>query len=170
MLNSRPSRMKRYHVVFFLIFLTSSLTGCFSYKDLNYNGVENFKLGKIEEGQVSINFDLKLDNPNNYNIKIKPTDLTIFLGEKEFAVASLDQKLVIQKRTSSSYPVKIRARLKNLVIGGFSGIMDLAMNKSAEIRIKGPVKGSVYGFTKKVMIDEVRTVDLSSFKLPFFNQ
>jgi LEA14-like dessication related protein len=145
------------------------LTSCFSYKDVNYQGVENFKMGKIQDGQLTVNFDLKLDNPNKYKIKIKPTELLIFLGDKEFATASLDKKLVIQKRSSLSYPIQIKAKLKNVLSGGFGGMMDIVMNRSAEVRIKGPVKGSVYGFSRKMMVDEVRSIDLSDFKLPFFN-
>lgn len=159
-------KMKRV-TIFGVAFLL--LTSCFSYKDVNYQGVENFKMGKIQDGQLTVNFDLKLDNPNKYKIKIKPTELLIFLGEKEFATASLDKKLVIQKRSSLTYPIQIKAKLKNVLSGGFGGMMDMVLNKSAEVRIKGPVKGSVYGFSRKMMVDEARTIDLSDFKLPFFN-
>jgi len=161
--------MKQLQLLGAILILLTGLTGCFSYKDLSYKGVENFKLGKIQDGYITLNFDLKLANPNAYKIKIKPTDLLVFMGEKEFATAALDRKLVIQKKSDISYPIQVKAKLKQVISGGLGGMMDLVMNKSAVIRIKGPVKGSVYGITKKVMVDEVRTVDLSGLKLPFFN-
>ena len=63
----------------------------------------------------------------------------------------------------------INARLKNLAGAGMGAILELATKKSADVRIKGPVKGSVHGFTRKMEIDETRSIDLSKFNIPFFN-
>jgi len=145
------------------------LTGCFSYKDLNFDGVENFKMGKIKDGNIDFGFDVKLENPNNYNIKIKPTDLQVFLGDNELGHARLDKKLVVKKNSTASYPVVINARLLQAAGAGFSSIMELATKKSANVRIKGPVKGSVYGITRKMEVDETRSIDLGKINFSLFN-
>lgn len=155
-------------IIFSLLLTMPFLTGCFSYKDVNFQGVENYKLGKMQDGQISLSFDVKLENPNKYNIKIKPTDLEVYLGDKELGIARLDKKLKIKKKSTASYPVVINARLKNMMGAGMGAMMELATKKSADVRIKGPVKGSVYGFTKKMDIDETRAVDLSKFNFSLF--
>lgn len=154
----------------FILLLTAPLfVSCFSYKDVSFKGVDNYKIGKIQDGELSFGFDVKLENPNKYNIKIKPTDLQVFIGDRELGIARLDKKLKIKKNSSASYPVMINARLKNLAGAGMGAILELATKKSADVRIKGPVKGSVHGFTRKMEIDETRSIDLSKFNIPFFN-
>ncbi len=162
--------MCKYLKSFLILILTPLiLTGCFSYKDLNFDGVENFKMGKIEEGSIDFGFDVKLENPNNYNIKIKPTDLQVFLGENELGMARLDKKLVIKKNSKASYPVVINAKLLQAAGAGFSSVMELATKKSADVRIVGPVKGSVYGITRKMEVDETRSIDLGKINFSLFN-
>lgn len=162
--------MKTYFKsLFFLLVLQLIVSGCFSYKDLNFNGVENFKMGKIQDGSVDFGFEVKLENPNKYNVKIKPTELQVFLGDNELGIARLDKKLVIKKNSSASYPVVIKAKLLNAAGAGFATIMDLATKKSADVRIKGPVKGSVRGITRKMEVDETRAIDLSQFNFSLFN-
>ena len=152
-----------------IIILIGMLSSCFTYKDVDFNGVENFKLGKIEEGNISFGFDVKLANTNKYNIKIKPTDLQVFLGDKELGKARLDKKLVIKKNSTASYPVVIQAKLLKAAGAGLGTAIELATKKSAQVRIKGPVKGSVMGITRKMDIDETRSIDLGKFNLPLFN-
>ena len=152
-----------------LIVVAIILTGCFSYKDLNFDGVENFKMGKIQEGSIDFGFDVKLENPNKYNIKIKPTDLQVFLGDNELGMARLDKKLVIKKNSKASYPVVINAKLLQAAGAGFSSVMELATKKSADVRIVGPVKGSVYGITRKMEVDETRSIDLGKINFSLFN-
>ncbi len=69
--------------LFSFFIITFVLTGCFEYDDVVYQGIENIKIGKVNEGKTPISFNIKLDNPNNYKIKIKPSDLTVFVGGKE---------------------------------------------------------------------------------------
>lgn len=162
--------MCKYHKSFLILIVAPLiLTGCFSYKDLNFDGVENFKMGKIEEGSIDFGFDVKLENPNNYNIKIKPTDLQVFLGDNELGMARLDKKLVIKKNSKASYPVVINAKLLQAAGAGFSSVMELATKKSANVRIVGPVKGSVYGVTRKMEVDETRSIDLGKINFSLFN-
>jgi LEA14-like dessication related protein len=151
---------------FILLFISSTLSSCFNYKDLSFNGVENLKLSKIEQGELNLSLDIKLENPNNYKIKIKPTDLQIYVSNKELGSIRLDKKLVIKKNSSATYPVVINTKLRNAAGAGIGTIMELSTKKSVHIQIKGPLKGSVYGFTKKVVLDETKVIDLQSLKIP----
>jgi LEA14-like dessication related protein len=145
---------------FALFFL---LTGCFDYNDIVYHGVENVKLGKPSEGNTTLSFNINLDNPNIYNIKIKPSDLTIFMGDKELGEVHLKERLVIQKQTKKSYPVSVEAKLKDVAKSGLIGLIELVTKKKVTIRFKGYIKGSIYGLTQKQFIDQTKEIETAQF-------
>jgi len=142
-----------------LVALLFVLTGCFDYDDVVYQGIENVKMGKPKEGKTAISFNIKLDNPNNFNIKIKPSDLTIFLGGKELGDVHLTEKLVIQKYASRSYPISVEARLKDVAKSGLIGVFELATKKTVTVRFKGFVRASVRGITQKRYIDQSKEIE-----------
>lgn len=137
------------------------LTGCFDYDDVVYQGIESVKIGKISEGKTPISFNIKLDNPNNYKIKIKPSDLTVYIGGKELGEVHLKQTLVIKKKSSNSYPLTIEAKLKDIALSSISGLMEMATKKTVTIRFKGFVRGSVYGVTQKRFVDQSKEIETS---------
>ena len=135
------------------------LTGCIDYDGVVYQGFENVNLGKSNQGMTNISFNIKLDNPNAYNIKIKSSDLTIYLGGKELGDVHLTDRLVIQKQTAKSYPVEVSAKLKDIAKAGIVGLVELATKKTISIRYKGFVRASVFGITQKRYIDESKDIE-----------
>lgn len=146
-----------------LFFVSISLTGCFDYDDVVYQGIENIKMGKPNEGKMTINFNIKLDNPNKYRLKIKPSDLTVFLGGKELGEIHLTETLVIDKRSMKSYPMSIDAKIKDLAKSGLGGLIELATKQTVTLRFKGFVRGSVYGITQKRYVDQTKEIETGQF-------
>ncbi len=67
------------------------LNSCFEYDDVEYKGFENVKMTNPKDGHMSLSFDLKLNNPNKFKIKIKPSDVTVFIGGKELGRVHLTE-------------------------------------------------------------------------------
>ena len=144
-----------------ILFFFSSLLlgGCFEYDDVVYQGFSNVKVGKPVDGQTSISFDIQLDNPNNYKIKIKPSDLTVYIGGKELGDIHLTKTVVIQKKSSKSYPLIIDAKLKDIAKAGLGSLVEMATKKTVTIRLKGFVRGSIYGITQKRYVDQSKDIE-----------
>lgn len=146
-----------------LFFGTFLLGSCFQYDDLVYQGFDNVKMTKPKEGQMTLNFDLKLDNPNKFKIKIKPSDVTVFLGGKELGQVHLTETLTIAKRSERSYPISLDVKLKDLFKSGFGSLFEMMTKQTVSLRVKGFVRGSVYGVTQKRYIDETKEMETAQF-------
>lgn len=148
---------------FTLILGTLLFTSCFRYDDVVYQGFDNVKISKPKDGQMTLNFDLKLDNPNKYKIKIKPSDVSIFIGGKELGQVHLTETLVIDKRSQKSYPLSLELKLKDLFKSGLGSAFEMMTKQTVSLRIKGFVRGSVYGLTQKRYIDETKDMETAQF-------
>jgi len=141
----------------------SLFTSCFQYDDLVYQGFDNVKLSKPKDGVLTLNFDLKLDNPNKYKIKIKPSDVSVFIGGKEIGQVHLTETLVIDKRSEKTYPMTLDLKLKDMFKSGLGSAFEMMTKQKVSLRIKGFVRGSVYGITQKRYIDETKEMETAQF-------
>jgi LEA14-like dessication related protein len=139
------------------------LSGCMSYDDVVYQGVENVKIGKPKDGFTTISLNIKLDNPNKYNIKIKPSDVTVFLGGKELGDFHLKETVVIKKHSMDSYPIQLDAKIRDLAKSSLGGMIELMTKKNVTLRFKGFVRVSVKGVTQKRYIDQSKEIETNQF-------
>lgn len=149
----------------FVLFLFCSvlLSSCFEYDDVVYQGVEKIKISKPIDGKTSIALNIKLDNPNKFKIKIKPSDMMVYLGGKELGEVHLKETLVLEKRSMKSYPIIIDAKIKDIAKSGLGGLVELATKQTVTIRFKGFVRGSVYGITQKRYVDQTKEIETGQY-------
>ena len=145
--------MKNWLILTSLLFLFSS---CLEFDDVKFKGIESVKFPKIDQKEILIDLSLKLDNPNNYKIKIKPSVLDVYIGGILMGQVQIDEKFVIKKKQEGSYSTQLKCKLEDGVL--FS-LMKFATMSEISVRFKGRVKGSVYGINKKVDIDETKTLN-----------
>ncbi len=138
------------------------LQGCFEYEDVEFKGVKNVSLVERTEKILKIQVDVLVDNPNKFNIKVKKSTLDIYLNDKYVGKTTLDDKIVLKKKSEEIYAVVLNADAKSILkaamgsLGGF-------LKGTVDIRIKGKVKGSVYGISKSVDVDMTEQVNLKEF-------
>ncbi|MBI1836186.1 MAG: LEA type 2 family protein [Flavobacteriia bacterium] len=141
-----------------IIFLVSA---CFEYDDVEFKGLENFKMGKVEGQIIHFSMDVKLENPNNYAITVKPSHVDISVDEDVLGTAFLDKKVRITKKKENLYSIPLHVQLAD---GGFFKVMKLALKEKVNIRFKGKIKGSILGISKKINIDETKEFDTKQLK------
>ena len=139
-----------------LFLLTFLLHSCFDFEEVKFKGIENVKMPKMDDKEILVDLTLKLENPNNFKIKIKPSQVDVFIEDKMMGTIFLDKKVVLQKRQENSYSTQLRVKLQD---GAFFSLLRFIAMKEVNIRFKGRVKGSVYGITKKIDIDQTRKVN-----------
>jgi len=147
-----------------LLFTIYILSACSSYKDVQFKGTENFKIGQLEGKKLSFTFDAKLLNENGYTIKIKPCDLDLFINEQQMGIIHLDKKVKIKRKSETTVTIPITAELSQ---GALLKLATLKLNKTVSVRLKGTVKGGVFIFSKKEEIDETREISTDKLKLGF---
>ena len=136
-----------------IIFLVSS---CFDYDDIDFKGVDNFKVEKFEGKKISFSMDVILENPNSFSVKIKPSVVDVYLDDNLIGKTYLDQKVKIIKCKENSYFVPLHVELED---GLLMKLMKLSIKAKVKLRLVGKIKGSIYGICKKVKIDETKEID-----------
>jgi len=146
-----------------LILLISfiTLTSCFDYQDVDFKGVENFSLENKSTDNIVVRLDMRVKNPNNYNIKIKKSSLDIFVNGKKAGKTKMKNDIVLKKNSEGVYPVYLNTNGKDLLSSSMGSLGSL-LGGSLKIRLKGDVKAKVYGVGKKFPIDVEEPVSLGS--------
>lgn len=153
-------RLIKHLFLFFSIFFLAS--SCFEYDDISFLGIEGFKMGKIDGKQITFSLDVKIDNPNKFSLTVKPSTLDVFIEDNLIGKTSLDQKIKFIKKTEKVYTVPLRIDLED---GAFLKILKYGLKDKLSLHIVGKVKGSVYGFSKRVKVDEVKQISGKDLKI-----
>lgn len=149
----------RFFRVFVLLGMVVTLQGCFDYEEVQFRGVQDVSVVERTDDVVKLKIDVKVDNPNKFNIKVKKSTMDIYINDKYVGKTHLDDKLVIKKNSEEVYGVVLRANPKDILkaaMGSLGGIL----KGSVAVRLKGDVKGSVYGISKKVAVDVEEDINL----------
>jgi len=136
-------------------------TSCFDYEDVEFQGVQNFGIEDRTDGNITVRIDLKVNNPNNYNIKIKKTSLDVFVNGAEVGKTKMKNNIVLKKNHQDVYPLYLTLSEKELKGSALSSIGSF-LKGSMKIRVKGDIKAKVYGVGKKFPIDIEEPVNLRS--------
>lgn len=151
--------MYKIFLVFITIFLLSS---CLEFEDLEFNGMNDPKFEKIENKIISLTLGIKVHNPNRFSIKIKPSQLDVFVEEELMGKAFLDEKVKLIKKKEDLYEIPLRIELED---GVLLKLVRLSLKSKIKIRISGKVKCSIYGVSKKIEINETKEIDGKKLKL-----
>ena len=104
---------------------------------------------------------MKVNNPNNYNIKIKKSSLDVFINGSKVGKTKIKNNVVLKKNYQDVYSVYLMVSEKDLKGSALASIRSLVTG-SMKIRLKGDVKTKVYGVGKKFPIDIEEPVNLRS--------
>ncbi len=148
--------MRTYQKLVYFLAVIFLLSSCFDYDDIDFKGVDNFKVEKFEGKKISFSMDVILENPNSFSVKIKPSVVDVYLDDNLIGKTYLDQKVKIIKRKENSYFVPLHVELED---GILMKLMKLSLKGKVKLRLVGKIKGSIYGICKKVKIDETKEID-----------
>jgi LEA14-like dessication related protein len=145
----------------FTLFSIVFLTSCFDYEDIDFKGVQNIGLEGRSRGTITVRIDMKVNNPNNYNIKIKKSSLDVFVNGSKVGKTKMKNDVVLKKNHQDVYPLYLTFSEKELKSSALASIGSLLTGKM-KVRIKGDIKAKVYGIGKKFPIDVEEPVNLGS--------
>lgn len=144
--------------IFPLIFLLSS---CFEVEELDFNGIDGVKLEKLEKKSLDLTLGVKVSNPNGFTIKVKSCDLEVYAEDVLIGRAKIDKKIKLLKKKEDTYNVPVHIDLEDGVLLKF---IKFALKDKVKFRLKGFVKGSVLGISKKMDVDETKEIEGKNFK------
>lgn len=109
---------------------------CSSPKALEYKTYHNFSIEKLGFSNSAISLDLEYYNPNNFGMKLKNTDLDIYINGNLLGHSSTDSLISIPRKDTFLVPVKFNVDMKNV----FKNAWNTLIGKDILVRLSGKVK------------------------------
>lgn len=141
----------------FLFILTAFvlLTGCATFQEPEFRGSEGVKMEKMDGQEISLSAGIKVYNPNWYALKIKPSTVEVYLEDQLMGTVKLNKKVKMKAKQESSLSLSLLATLED---GAMFTALRYAKKDQVKVRIKGKVKGGIFFLSKKVEVDETKTI------------
>ena len=141
----------------FLFILTTFvlLTGCATFQEPEFRGSEGVKMEKMDGQEISLSAGIKVYNPNWYALKIKPSTVEVYLEDQLMGTVKLNKKVKMKAKQESSLSLSLLATLED---GAMFTALRYVKKDQVKVRIKGKVKGGIFFLSKKVEVDETKTI------------
>lgn len=149
--------MKKSNVLLCLV-LAVLLAACSKPQPPQYAGYQNFRLEKISLSNPVFASDIKLYNPNKYNLQLKSANLDVYFNDKFLGHSVLDSLIVLPAKDTATFPLRMTASTKEILANSAR----LLLNPDVKIRVTGSAKAGRGGFFINVPIEYegIQRIDL----------
>ena len=141
------------------------LTSCGSFKEPILKKSDDFKLTEFKEKKVSFSINIEIENNNWYALKIKTSNVDVFLEEKNVGKLFLIDKVKIPAKKTSVLTIPARLELAD---GAFFIIMKSITKENVPIRFNGKIKDRILFIYKNFTIAEKTAIPGSLLKFDNF--
>jgi LEA14-like dessication related protein len=132
---------------------------CSPLKPLSISNIQSVKLVNMQEGIVTIEAQVSIQNPNDYGFSVGASDMDLMLNNAFVGKAKMKDKIRINRKSDKTYTFQVEANMAQLLM---NGLMNMgAMKGKSKIRIKGDLKVSKFGLIhRKIPVDLEKAIDL----------
>lgn len=114
-----------------------------------YIGYQNFRIEKASLSNSVVASDIKLYNPNGYDLKLKSASLDVYFNDKFLGHSSLDSLIVLRAKDTAIFPLRLTASAKDIL----GNAAKLLLNPDVKIRLTGSAKAGRGSFYINVPIE-----------------
>ena len=137
------------------------LNACSSFKEVEFKGVENVSFGQQEDSQIPLIFDVRINNPNQFNILLKKGVVDVFLNNQFLGKSTLSNKITIEKNKETVYPIVINTSFSNLSKAALSSLGAL-LGKKLILKIDGKIIVKALIIRKKIDVNFTEEISPST--------
>ena len=128
------------------------LSAC-SYEDVEISDIRNFRIEKMQESRMHLAFEVKVDNPNGYSLKVSGSDLDIELNSVPFGKLLLDNPLKVPANHNGYVSVNTSVSTKGAAGKLVAVTLGALMGHTLDVRLYGTVRGGTGVFSRKFEVD-----------------
>ena len=149
--------MKSFAKISIIVLMITFLNSC--YKQVEFVELKSADFSTSNsKGEIMLH--IKISNPNFYAIKLKESDLDIYLNDTH--IGKIDDKLSINIPANSDEIIDIPLTIGIAdILFNFGNLKDFATNKEVTVKVKGTVTGKALFFTKTMEINKETDLILS---------
>lgn len=151
--------MKNWLLFVFSVLLLSS---CASFKVPEMKGGESFNVDKISSEEVKLTLGANILNENWFGLKIKPSQLDLYVEDNLIGKVSLDKKVKLKRKRETAIEAPVTVILDE---GAYMKMLRYVGKGDVKVRIKGDAKGGIFIFSKKFYVDETKSISTGKLGL-----
>lgn len=139
-----------------IFFIGLLFTSCEVYEDLDVEEIKGVKIGAIKNGKLNLKISADVVNPNAYGIKLKETDLQVYLDDNFMGTAHLNTPVKLLRKQTQEYTFDVEVGLEK---GVMAKLVMLALKKEITLQVKGDIKAAVMGINKTLAVSKTKKID-----------
>ena len=145
--------MKNLFSYFFLFTGLLLIVGCLQYKEVEVVKVTEVGLKKIALTGIDIEVAMQIKNPNNYDISIVDSDLTLFGEGEKIGVARVKEKITLKKKSNKIYRFTVHTSSSDIFSSAVPLLMSYLGKDSLVLKVEGSLKARAKGLSKRFPVN-----------------
>ncbi len=130
------------------------LTSCGSYRNVTaptVEGISNFKVRKIHDGQLPFTFTTRLKNPDKLAFKVKRVDLELLFAGTRIAEIKSDKKMKIRRQLEPELEWEVSAELAPMLKKP-SALLGTLLRGKINFEVSGSITVKKFLWTKTIPV------------------
>ncbi|NNC83875.1 MAG: LEA type 2 family protein [Flavobacteriales bacterium] len=146
--------MTRYFIVRIASLLTLAVlfSSC-EIEEVTLVDLERVEVDRIEKQEMFLDVAATLDNPNSFSIKVKESDLDLYLEDRYIGKANLENQFTLESGSQKTYEMQIRAVGERLNTEMLPIMLSAALTGKVNVKLKGTITGKVFLFSRSVDVN-----------------
>ena len=138
-----------------ILFCAPLLAGCLGYREVELRTVHDVRVEQLDAQGVALRVEVEVHNPNGYRIHVQDPDVDLFLNGRPAGKAVLDSALVLDKRSTRRYSVRLHTQFTG---GGLLLLLGSALGGEMRVGATGTVTGRAGLLKRKVPFEVEETL------------
>ncbi len=145
---------------FFFISILLIFNACKKPQAPIFIGINNLKIGKIQDGQLMLTADAHCHNPNAMKGKLTGTDLDISIKGKSAGVVNQTELVKIPANADFIIPLEARLSSSFLSKNLLGGVLSFLQDGKVPVHIQGDVTIKIVEIPLKIPVDHTDEISL----------
>jgi LEA14-like dessication related protein len=148
-----------------LLVVLSSVYSCTSYEDVEIKDIRSVKLLKLDDRGLEVETEVKIHNPNRYDLKVTKSEFNVFVKNTRVGIARIDNKVKIKGNSDEYHKLILVSEHGDLSPTALPTLIAITAGGGNTIpfEVDGYIKGKVFLFTRKVEVRHKGNVPLKLF-------
>lgn len=145
--------MKKFFSYFFIVTNLIFILGCLQYKEVEVVKVTEVGVKKIALTGIDIEVAMQIKNPNNYDISIVDSDLTLFAEGEKVGVAQVKEKVTLKKKSNKIYRFTVHTSSEDILSSAVPLLMSYFGKDNVTLKVDGTLKARAKGLSKRFTVN-----------------
>lgn len=143
----------------FLCTLSLLFSSCLTRKVVEYKGIENVNY-KTENNTPQITFDLVINNPNNWGLRLSDLNSKVFVADHLIGNALLQKTVKIKRKSDVYIPISLNLSMSDVIALIPTGLSLFSKKSKVNTAVDGDLMLRKFLFKKKYKVNFKQDVSL----------